>query len=365
MPVDLNRFIAEIDPNNTVLFFGSGSSIPSGAVSSSDLTLQISERFGISSNFALSEAAQLAEIKANRRELISFLRATFKNVRPTGGMSNLPLYDWKRLYTTNYDTIIEEVYEKQECPLAVYVSNFDFSKNVSSVTQRLYKLHGTIQQDHSDGDVSRIVLTSADYDKVRDYREFLFNSLSYDLAGAHLIVIGHSLADPDIIAIVERVIAIQSKLEGAGGKVSLLLYERDDDRALLYETRGINVTFGSVDDFFAQMSKSRPQSQPTLALISGDPLGRTPYLRTVTTDARHALSAFEPKFSAMFSGAAATYSDIVGGYTFDRVIAERITSAVKGRIFKVVETKRWNEADFTAGGIDTGYVKQGMLESTV
>ncbi|MFA5085549.1 MAG: aminoacetone oxidase family FAD-binding enzyme [Candidatus Omnitrophota bacterium] len=45
--------------------------------------------------------------------------------------------------------------------------------------------------------------------------------------------------------------------------------------------------------------------------------------------------------------------------------ADKITSALKSRIFKVVETKRWNEADFTAGGIDTKYAKQGTLESTV
>jgi len=45
--------------------------------------------------------------------------------------------------------------------------------------------------------------------------------------------------------------------------------------------------------------------------------------------------------------------------------AQMITNAVKSRVFKVVETKRWNEADFTAGGIDTKYVKPGILESTV
>jgi len=45
--------------------------------------------------------------------------------------------------------------------------------------------------------------------------------------------------------------------------------------------------------------------------------------------------------------------------------AQMITDSVKGRLFKVVETKRWNEADFTSGGIDTRYVKPGTLESTV
>ena len=45
--------------------------------------------------------------------------------------------------------------------------------------------------------------------------------------------------------------------------------------------------------------------------------------------------------------------------------AERIVNAVKSRVFKVVETRRWNEADFTAGGIDTKFVLPGALESTV
>lgn len=44
---------------------------------------------------------------------------------------------------------------------------------------------------------------------------------------------------------------------------------------------------------------------------------------------------------------------------------EKIINAVKNRIFKVVETKRWNEADFTAGGIDTKFVLPGTLESAV
>ncbi|MDO8536065.1 MAG: aminoacetone oxidase family FAD-binding enzyme [Candidatus Omnitrophota bacterium] len=47
------------------------------------------------------------------------------------------------------------------------------------------------------------------------------------------------------------------------------------------------------------------------------------------------------------------------------VDAEKIAVSVKSRVFKVVETKRWNEADFTAGGIDTKYIKTGTLESTV
>lgn len=45
--------------------------------------------------------------------------------------------------------------------------------------------------------------------------------------------------------------------------------------------------------------------------------------------------------------------------------AQMVADSVKNRLFKVVETKRWNEADFTSGGVDTNFVVAGTLESTV
>jgi predicted Rossmann fold flavoprotein len=43
----------------------------------------------------------------------------------------------------------------------------------------------------------------------------------------------------------------------------------------------------------------------------------------------------------------------------------QITALLKGRIFKITETKSWNQADFTAGGVDLKDVDERTLESKI
>ena len=37
--------------------------------------------------------------------MISEIKTLFKNLKPTAGLLNLPIYDWKSIYTTNYDDL--------------------------------------------------------------------------------------------------------------------------------------------------------------------------------------------------------------------------------------------------------------------
>jgi hypothetical protein len=65
--------------------------------------------------------------------------------------------------------------------------------------------------------------------------------LTHDhLAGARLVIIGHSLADPDIRDIVNRAANINARAE-TGGQIILLLYTEDSNRASLFEMRGLTV----------------------------------------------------------------------------------------------------------------------------
>jgi predicted Rossmann fold flavoprotein len=43
----------------------------------------------------------------------------------------------------------------------------------------------------------------------------------------------------------------------------------------------------------------------------------------------------------------------------------QIAALLKGRVFKVTETKSWNQADFTAGGVDLGGIDWRTLESKI
>ncbi|WP_296742653.1 SIR2 family protein [Mesorhizobium sp.] len=309
-----------------MLLFGSGSSIPSGAPSVPALQHHFESVFHVSAEtYNLAEQSGIIEQRTkDRRSLIESLQKQFHKLRPTGALLNLPLYNWKSIYTTNYDELIESAYRRRERPLRVYSTNFDFSKpDDQADATELMKLHGTISKDVSLGDRSRIILTDSDYDLAEEFREQLFDRLKTDIGNSHLVIIGHSLSDPDIRNTVQRALNLKSK-SGFPVKISLFLYTRDDGRAELFEARGIEVVFGGLDDFFAGLvGRIEPSREK---ITSPDPLDHVTALRPSTQDVGHALESQPPNVAAMYNGRPATYGDIKHALTFRRVAADRIVT---------------------------------------
>jgi hypothetical protein len=122
MPADLRTFIQSVNPDETVLFFGAGSSIPSHAPSTARIIEHLSREFRQpSEGYSLPEITDLIEQKTkDRRRMIDAVRSLFIGIRPTGGLSNIPIYDWKAIYTTNYDELIETSYNHMNKRLLVY-----------------------------------------------------------------------------------------------------------------------------------------------------------------------------------------------------------------------------------------------------
>lgn len=323
MAIRLDDLAKRLDPRNTVLLFGAGSSMPSGAPSVRKLIEHFSNTFGVPSDgYSLSEMASLCEAKANRRKVIDELRKLCAGLKPTGGLKNLALYPWKSIFTSNYDDLVEQVYKVRKKKLRVFHSNFSFTTGDESEDCVLFKIHGTIDRDVADGDNSRIILSEADYEQTEQYREFLYDRLKGDLAGSDLVIIGQSLADPDLKAIVNRAAALNAKVL-TPGRICLLMYTKDDARASLFEQRGIAVAFGGIDEFFAALAP--PLNASEKRSTEGTPLERIPALEPVTVDVAHALNK-QADISAMFNGKPANYADILAGLTFKRTIADVIVS---------------------------------------
>jgi SIR2-like domain len=245
MPIEVSSLVAGLRPDRTVLLFGAGSSLPSNAPSVLDLQSHFERVFNVpASGYTLAEQTAIIEHQTHDRpRLVTELRARFKGIRPTGALLNLPLYNWKSIFTTNYDELIENCYDRRSRPAYSYSSNFDFGIKSDPDAVQIFKLHGTINQDVVDGNHSRIVLTLNDYDLVYEFREQLFDKLKADIAGSHLIIIGHSLADPDIKTIVDRSLDLNTR-SGGGGRITIFSYTRDPGRATLFESRGLG--FASV-----------------------------------------------------------------------------------------------------------------------
>jgi hypothetical protein len=119
MPIDPSILCRQIEPENTVLLFGAGSSIPSGGMSGAHLAERIADHFTIDydPSLSLSDVSTIVERRYTRPDLISYVRSLISNLAPTGSLLNLPLYDWKSIYTTNYDLLIEKAYARAKKPL--------------------------------------------------------------------------------------------------------------------------------------------------------------------------------------------------------------------------------------------------------
>lgn len=236
MPISIDQLAERVIPAKTVLLFGSGSSIPSNGPSVQELIEVIGKKFSISSDgYTLSEIAGLAERRANRAELIECLRSRIGHLRPHGGISNLPLYQWKSIFTTNYDTLIEQSYSARSVSFRKFSSNFDFKQHGGPEgATNILKLHGTIEQDYCDGFVHGLILTESDYTRTSEYRQFLYRRLQSDICGATLLIIGHSLSDPHIKDIVNKSSELNTEAFQQGNIV-LFLYQRDENRAALIE----------------------------------------------------------------------------------------------------------------------------------
>ncbi len=326
MTIDISVLARQIAPQNTVLVLGAGASIPSGAPSGKELAKDLEAKFKVGEGLglSLSDIATLIERRVNRRELIEFICNKVEDITPSGGILSIPLLDWAAIFTTNYDTLVEKAFKKSGVPLSVYSSNYDFSKSSNSNSQSLYKFHGTAGRDDSLGFKERMVITGPDYDKVEDFRTILYKRLAEYMHSKSVIIIGNSLEDPDLRKIVDDAVSAKSN-EGAPGKIFLLVYNKNDDLAEIYESRGIIVCFGGIDDFFHSVLKEAPSGQ-LIFTLGDDVLDVAPALQPSTTSVRTELSNNIANLYRMFNGKPATYGDIEHGWVFERDIVGQLES---------------------------------------
>ncbi|SMR82608.1 SIR2-like domain-containing protein [Aliiroseovarius halocynthiae] len=336
MTISLDSLVTELNPSNTVLVFGAGASLPSGAPSVSALCEHLAPQIGEKPGaYSFAELCSLFEFKKSRKELVAQVRQQFRGLRPTGGLQNVADYDWVSIFTTNYDDLVERAYTKKNKEIRVFSSNFDFGEPISPTATPILKIHGTIGFDSSDGHRSKLVLTEEDNDSVEDYRDALYDRLKNDLNSHDVVIIGQSLADPDLDKLVKRAIKIRQK-SYSSARIFLLVYTKDENRAMLLEKRGLHVAFGGIDEFFFELAKQSDQLVPVFE-TSDDPLLQSAILRSITTDIEHQANQVSPDFARMFGGSAPSYADIRAGFTFPRADKERVTDKLQNKVqFSVI-----------------------------
>jgi hypothetical protein len=197
-----------VGERKVVLFMGAGCSICAGAPSGKQLTELIRKKFPRAS----SEANNLFDLCQdiietpgyNLLELEQFIKGILKNLKPTKWHEILSQQNWKAIFTTNYDNLIEKAYDLKGLRECVPVASTDFANPINEPDKVfLYKVMGSII-DNQQG--SQMILSREEYHDNLFSRQKTFDLL-FDLVGSGTIVyVGYSGNDRIILDIVGKLL---------------------------------------------------------------------------------------------------------------------------------------------------------------
>jgi tetratricopeptide (TPR) repeat protein len=145
----------------------------------------------------LDEAAEMARHAFGERAFNDYLFNKFGNFHP--GVVHLELVQlpWDKIFTTNFDLLIEEAAacgKVQTAGNIIVVGNT--TSDVSSLTEEdipYFKLHGSL--DTANTDSGKLILTKKDYREYEKYKKPLFKRLKADLESRTFLFLGYALGD--------------------------------------------------------------------------------------------------------------------------------------------------------------------------
>jgi hypothetical protein len=186
---------------NCVLFIGAGVSMEARAPSAQEIVRELSEQYlqGQHQGEPLSRVAAYIETKPGlgKRSIVNYLVNRLSHLKPSGAHLLIPKFNWAAIYTTNYDTLIEEAYEKStkgRVKCKPIISSSDLMVDMSDKPRCIlvYKLHGCISRPSS------LVIAEDDYYSASDNRKAIYQSLETHKYRNVFLFSGYSFSDFDL-----------------------------------------------------------------------------------------------------------------------------------------------------------------------
>lgn len=141
-------------------------------------------------SYSLSQVCQYCSNKQSPDYLNDFLTDFFSQVNPSEIHLKLTNYFWKKIYSTNIDDLVENVFKINEKEIVVqhYVRKFTFKKNNAT---EYFKLHGSVNNP-SEG----FTFSTDDYiDTMIQSKDYRFSSLSSDMHSENFILLGSNFEE--------------------------------------------------------------------------------------------------------------------------------------------------------------------------
>lgn len=209
-PMDKNieQLSRSLERNSPLLFLGAGfcfgAKLKTGAdfPRGDDLKIAVlTDHLGLQKNCSeyqdliksnLLQVCQYASIERSESHLDDFLVELFSNGSAAPYHFKLTSYNWRKVYSTNIDDIIEYVYRTNGVDLLIQDSAR--KKTVQKNATELFKLHGSVNNPNEG-----FVFSSDQYvNSMIQRQDYRFSTLTYDMNSEDFIFIGSEFEEINI-----------------------------------------------------------------------------------------------------------------------------------------------------------------------
>ncbi len=201
----INELKVHYKERRLIPFLGAGLSIPLGLPSWQELMGWMATKLGFESELFLlhgnfQQLAEYTKVTSRRtwKSLLNKMTRDFDSVQAIANRKKSPIHkalsslDFKTIYTTNYDSHIEESIRDTGRKCVTLSSLADFLENREPNITEVIKFHGTLE------DPETIILTESRYFDRMLLEEAVDQRLRADILSNSFLFIGYGFKDPNI-----------------------------------------------------------------------------------------------------------------------------------------------------------------------
>lgn len=207
MEDSFDKIFAHLKNGKAVLFIGAGASIPSGGPSGQELLSELKEKFGGNKdeNDFFNYCQDLIDTPGNNlSDIEDFIRRRLEKLQPSKWHKLLAKQNWKAIFTTNYDTVLEQAYQSTEAIRRyTVVAKPSASKPTEPDRIGIFKLMGTLVEGDED---SEMILTRSQYSDNLVNRQQIFDLLFDMVQNGTVIFLGYSGKDRIAFDVIDRIL---------------------------------------------------------------------------------------------------------------------------------------------------------------
>lgn len=199
----LDHYGQRLEEGDAALFVGAGVSTPAGFVDWKTLLREVADDLGLNVDIE-SDLVAVAQYHVNaersRARLDRLIIDEFtRHAQPTRVHSLIARLPIRTIWTTNYDTLLEEALLAAGRRPDIKRISENLAVSLPRRDAVVYKMHGDVS------DPSRAVLTKEDYETYSATREAFTTTLQADLLGKTFLFLGFSFTDPNLDYVLARI----------------------------------------------------------------------------------------------------------------------------------------------------------------